>query len=77
MSTSRPVGLRIGDQVRFEDRLHSVVGLEGTLVRLADEGGSVAVIHLPHLLMSAGFERVDRADRLPLPQTKPAGGTFL
>ncbi|MFF1742812.1 hypothetical protein [Streptomyces mirabilis] len=74
MSTSRPVGLRIGDQVRFEDRLHSVVGLEGTLVRLADEGGSVAVIHLPHLLMSAGFERVDRADRLPLPQTSRLQG---
>ncbi|WUO28716.1 Mu transposase C-terminal domain-containing protein [Streptomyces sp. NBC_00286] len=74
MSTSRPVGLRIGDQVRFEDRLHSVVGLEGTLVRLADEGGSVAVIHLPHLLMSAGFERVDRADRLPLPQTSRLEG---
>ncbi|MGW1365127.1 hypothetical protein ACWCQP_48120 [Streptomyces chartreusis] len=74
MSTSRRVGLRIGDQVRFEGRLHSVVALEGTLVRLADEGGLVAVIHLPHLLMSAGFERVDRADRLPLPQTSRLEG---
>ncbi|MEU3776938.1 hypothetical protein AB0F11_27795 [Streptomyces sp. NPDC032472] len=30
-------GLRVGDRVRFEGQVHTVVGLSGTTVRLVDE----------------------------------------
>ncbi|NGN63178.1 DDE-type integrase/transposase/recombinase [Streptomyces sp. A7024] len=68
--------MRVGDQVRFEDRVHSVVGLEGTLVRLADADGAVIVLQLPHLQMSEGFRILGHAERLSLPQpSRLAGAT--
>jgi hypothetical protein len=54
MGSARPAPLRVADRVRFDGRVHTVVGLEGTLVRLADEAGVVSVLHLPHLLAGAG-----------------------
>jgi hypothetical protein len=50
--------LRIGDRVRFDGLVQTVVGLSGTLVRLADEQGRGSVVHLPHLLGADGFERL-------------------
>jgi hypothetical protein len=47
--------LRIGDQVRFDGLVQTVVGLSGTLVRLADEQGRGSVVHLPYLLGADGF----------------------
>ncbi|MGW3035705.1 Mu transposase C-terminal domain-containing protein [Streptomyces sp. NPDC001178] len=55
---SRPRLLRAGDLVRFDGRLHTVAALEGTAVRLVDEGQSASVVMLAHLLSSNGFEVV-------------------
>ncbi|MFF7599318.1 Mu transposase C-terminal domain-containing protein [Streptomyces mirabilis] len=58
---SRPRLLRAGDLVRFDGRLHTVAALEGTAVRLVDEGQSASVVMLAHLLSSDGFEVVTPA----------------
>ncbi|MFF3518523.1 Mu transposase C-terminal domain-containing protein [Streptomyces sp. NPDC002573] len=58
---SRPRLLRAGDLVRFDGRLHTVAALEGTAVRLVDEGQSASVVMLAHLLSSTGFEVVTPA----------------
>ncbi|MEU6142986.1 transposase [Streptomyces sp. NPDC047081] len=57
----RPRLLRAGDVVRFDGRLHTVAALEGTAVRLVDEGRSASVVMLAHLLSSNGFEVVTPA----------------
>lgn len=64
----RPLVVRPGDRVRFEDRVHTVVGLSGMLVRLADEHGQGSAMHLPTMMMSSGFEVLGSAGparRLP------------
>ncbi|MET7781469.1 Mu transposase C-terminal domain-containing protein [Streptomyces mirabilis] len=58
---SRPRLLRAGDLVRFDGRLHTVAALEGTAVRLVDEGQSASVVMLAHLLSSDGFDVVTPA----------------
>ncbi|MEU1600229.1 transposase [Streptomyces sp. NPDC005708] len=58
---SRPRLLRAGDLVRFDGRLHTDAALEGTAVRLVDEGQSASVVMLAHLLSSTGFEVVTPA----------------
>lgn len=68
MSGTRPGGLRIGDRVRFQARVHTVVGLSGTLVRLADEQGSSCALHLPHLLSSPGFVILEQRPAVRVPQ---------
>lgn len=65
--------LRVGDTVRFDGRLHTVVALEGTAVRLVDETVSASVVLLPHLLMSDGFEVVTAASPR---MTVPASGVL-
>jgi hypothetical protein len=50
--------------------LQTVVGLSGTLVRLADEHGQTSVIRLPHLLTDRSFEHLGQRDHAPL---LPAG----
>ncbi|MEU7004343.1 integrase [Nonomuraea sp. NPDC046570] len=55
MSTARPPALRVGDRIRFDDLTQTVVGLSGTLVRLADENGHTSVVQLAHLLSAEGF----------------------
>jgi hypothetical protein len=65
--------LRVGDAVRFDGRLHTVVALEGTAVRLVDEAASASVVLLPHLLMSDGFEVVTAASPR---MTVPASGVL-
>lgn len=78
----RPLVVRPGDRVRFEDRVHTVVGLSGMLVRLADEHGQGSAMHLPTMMMSSGFEVLGSAGparRLPpglldgLAPAKPSG----
>jgi putative transposase len=54
----RPRLLRVGDLIRFDGRLHTVVALEGTAVRMVDDDQSASVVMLAHLLSSAGFEVV-------------------
>jgi len=54
----RPGVLRVGDRVRFDGSMQTVVGLTGTLVRLAGHNGQASVVQLAHLLASEGFEIV-------------------
>lgn len=54
----RPRLLRAGDLVRFDGRLHTVAALEGTAVRLVEEGQSSSVVMLAHLLSGEDFEVV-------------------
>lgn len=61
--------LRVGDRVRMDDRLHTVVGLSGTTVRLLDEAGAASLVLLPHLLASEGFERIDYHSELQVVRT--------
>lgn len=68
---SRPRLLRTGDLVRFDGRLHTVAALEGTAVRLVDEGQSASVVMLAHLLSSDGFEVVTPHSVRPV--VPPAG----
>jgi len=56
MSSSRPGVLKVGDPVRFDGRAQTVVGLSGTLVRLATHDGHASVVQLAHLLAGEGFE---------------------
>jgi putative transposase len=56
VSPGRPGVLRIGDRIRFAGAAHTVVGLSGNLVRLADGQGRASVVQLPHLLCDASFE---------------------
>ncbi|MEU3629688.1 MULTISPECIES: Mu transposase C-terminal domain-containing protein [Streptomyces] len=54
--------------MRLDDRLHTVVGLSGTTVRLLDEAGSASLVLLPHLLASEGFELIGQgADQARMP----------
>jgi putative transposase len=62
--------LRVGDRIRFDRVGQTVVGLSGTLVRLADEHGRTSVIRLPHLLADPSFERLGQRDPSPV---LPAG----
>ena len=48
--------LRIGDRVRFGGTVRTVIGLSGTLVRLADPAGTVTEVTLAELMTSQGFE---------------------
>ncbi|WP_338897287.1 Mu transposase C-terminal domain-containing protein [Streptomyces sp. TG1A-60] len=59
--------VRPGDRVRFDNTVHTVVGLSGVLVRLADEHGQSSAMHLPTLMTSPGFEVIGShgARRLP------------
>jgi len=61
--------LRVGDRVRFDAVAQTVVGLSGTLVRLADEQGRTSVVHLPHLLAADGFEHL--GERVAAPALPP------
>jgi hypothetical protein len=58
--------LRVGDRVRFDGLVQTVVGLSGTLVRLADEQGRSSVVHLPHLLAADGFEQLGERAAAPV-----------
>ncbi|MFJ9752799.1 integrase [Streptomyces chartreusis] len=54
----RPPVVRPGDRVRFDGVVHTVVGISGMLVRLADELGQSSAMHLPTLMTSPGFKVV-------------------
>ena len=62
--------LRVGDRLRFDGAVQTIVGMSGTLVRLANEHGQTSVIRLPHLLTDSSFERIGQRDPAPL---LPAG----
>jgi len=66
MSGLAPRGvLAVGDRVRFGDRVHTVVGLSGTTVRLVDEYGSASLVLFSHLVGSEGFALLDSQPGAP------------
>ena len=73
MST-RPWVLRVGALVRFDGAAQTVVGLSGTLVRLAGQDGQASVVQLAHLLASEGFEIIGGADQMRPPLSVAALG---
>jgi putative transposase len=70
MRTGTGAALWVGDRIRFDGQLHTVVGLSGTIVRLADADGQTWVIHLPHLLADPTFEPAGQRESGPV---LPAG----
>jgi hypothetical protein len=62
-----PGVLRVGDRVRLDGAVHTVVGLAGAAVRLAAGPGGASVVALAHLLAAGDFELLDSqpAPRLP------------
>jgi putative transposase len=70
MRTGTGAALWVGDRIRFDGQLHTVVGLSGTIVRLADADGQTWVIHLPHLLADPSFEPTGQREPGPV---LPAG----
>ncbi|MEW2172369.1 Mu transposase C-terminal domain-containing protein [Streptomyces sp. NPDC007027] len=56
MNGGRPGVLRIGDRVVLSGVRHTVTGLAGTLVHLADERNRTSVVSLPDLLLQAKVE---------------------
>ncbi|MFD8474081.1 Mu transposase C-terminal domain-containing protein [Streptomyces globisporus] len=65
MVSRHPV-LRVGDQVQLDGRSHTVVGLSGTVVRLADEAGRASLVLLSHLLSAEDFEFLGQRDGSPV-----------
>jgi Mu transposase, C-terminal len=66
--------LRIGDRVRFSGSVRTVIGLSGTVVRLADPGGAVTEVRLAELVAAGDFERVGVPPPGPLPSASPLDG---
>jgi hypothetical protein len=60
--------------VRFDGAAQTVVGLSGTLVRLAGQDGQASVVQLAHLLAGEGFEIISGADRRRPPLSAAALG---
>jgi len=73
-SPVRESRLRIGDRVRFSGSLRTVIGLSGTVVRLADPGGAVTEVRLAELVAAGDFERVGVPPPGPLPPASPLDG---
>jgi hypothetical protein len=60
--------------VRFGGAAQTVVGLSGTLVRLAGQDGQASVVQLAHLLASEGFEIIGGAGQMRPPLSAAALG---
>ena len=73
MTRKRPGVLKVGDRVRFDGSMQTVVGLAGTLVRLAGYDGQASAVLLAHLLASEGFEIVGDPDQ----RRPPVSGAAL
>ncbi len=73
-SPIRLARLRIGDRVRFSGAVRTVIGLSGTLVRLAGTDGALTEVMLAELVSSADFELIGVPPRTPLPQVTPLDG---
>jgi hypothetical protein len=66
--------LRVGDRVRFSGTVRTVIGLSGTVVRLADTGGTLTEVTLAELVNASDFERVGMPPPSPLPPASPLDG---
>jgi hypothetical protein len=65
----RPGGLHRGDRIRYRGLSYTVLGLSGTLVRLAEDfrRGPDLAVHLGDLQADPDFEIVGSSGRLPVP----------
>ncbi|GAA0931017.1 hypothetical protein [Nonomuraea longicatena] len=71
MSVSRPSAVQVGNQIRWRDGLHIIVGIFGGLVRLRDVVGQDVEVLVGTLLSDPTFQVVTGGDpRIPL---APAG----
>ena len=66
--------LRVGDRVRFSGAVRTVIGLSGTVVRLAGPGGALTEVMLAELLAAGDFERVGVPSSASLPSASPLDG---
>ncbi|WSA97944.1 integrase [Streptomyces sp. NBC_01794] len=66
MRSARPGRLCLGDRVRFEERIYTVVGLTGMRVRLADIHGAGMLIDQVHLQAAEDFAVVGASERAAL-----------
>ena len=66
--------LRIGDRVRFSGTVRTVIGLSGTVVRLADPGGTLTEVTLAELVNTGDFERAGVPPPGPVPSATPLDG---
>jgi putative transposase len=74
VTASRGGVLQIGARVRLGGAAWTVVGLSGTLVRLAGQDGQASVVQLAHLLASEGFEIIGGAGPMRPPLSAAALG---
>jgi hypothetical protein len=70
----RPGELGIGDRVRFNGRDQTVIGVSGSVVRLADVEGQVATVSVSGLLSADGFTVLDARPRPGLPAVSVLDG---
>ena len=71
--TGRPGGLGIGDRVRFSGRDQVVIGVSGTLVRMADTAGEVTAVTVSALLAGGDFAVLGARPRPGMPQVSVLG----
>ena len=71
--TGRPGGLGIGDRVRFSGRDQVVIGVSGTLVRMADTAGEVTAVTVSALLAGGDFVVLGARPRPGMPQVSVLG----
>jgi hypothetical protein len=65
--TWRPGVLGIGDRVRFSGRDQVVIGVSGTLVRVADAAGEVTAVTVSALLADGDFAVLGARPRPGMP----------
>jgi hypothetical protein len=66
VTSARPGRLRLGDRVRFQEHIYTVVGLTGMRVRLADVHGVGMLVDQVHLQSAQDFEVLGSGDRISL-----------
>jgi hypothetical protein len=71
--TWRPGVLGIGDRVRFSGRDQVVIGVSGTLVRMADTAGEVTAVTVSALLAGGDFAVLGARPRPGMPQVSVLG----
>jgi hypothetical protein len=67
IAPGRPGQLGPGDRVRADGVVHTVVGMSGTQVRLADLQGTVTTVPVGVLAAAADFAVIDRREPVGLP----------
>lgn len=59
--------LGVGGHIRWQERSWTVAALEGALVRLVDEAGTIATVLVSHLCAAPGFKMVGASPQAQVP----------